>query len=183
MAQLNGRQVRVALLFVVLAVALAACGGHRRATTATTTVRTTTVCDPALGCNPAAAGEVASDAQPLTQSADRRAGSAAAPQSTLDPLQNPRMAVAVIGTSAAILGQATGDAFGVGASAAAGGSAVAGGADGQQCQNPFGSQNAGNGQFLCSDKAERLTCQCDVNGCQLVPTGILACVPTGGVFQ
>ena len=69
-----------------------------------------------------------------------------------------------------------------GASAAAGAAGLAG-AGGQQCQNPFGTQAASAGELICSSEEERLQCQCDANGCQLVPTGIMACLPVGAVYR
>ena len=166
--QTQTRSRLLGLAVVLLAtVALAGCDGPKR--TVTTTVARTA---PAS----AAAGGTA-----VTTTAT---GSAALAAPALEV--NHRKTRAPIVASAVgfgVIGQAVVDQGAVAGGAANGAGGLAGVGGGQQCQNPFGSQAASNGQLICSADQERLQCQCDANGCQLVPTGILACLPAGAVYQ
>lgn len=171
--RLKSRVMGLAIL-TLLAVALAGCGGPKR--TVTTAVSTTTVVP--------AATAVPSTTTPSTASASASTARQAAPAPTV----NGRMTRAGMVASAVgfgIIGQAVVDqeAAAAGAGLARATGATAGATAGGQCQNPFGSQAASTGQLICSSQQERLQCQCDANGCQLVPTGIMACLPVGAVYQ
>ena len=167
------------LAVVILAgVALAGCGGPKRSVT-TTVARTVPV--PAV----AVAGGTAVTPTSVATAAPAAPAPEVNHRKTRATMVAGAVSFGVIGQAVVDQGVVAGGAAASGATSGAtsgaGGLAGAGGA--QQCQNPFGSQAASNGQLICSADQERLQCQCDANGCQLVPTGILACLPAGAVYQ
>ena len=154
---------------ILAAVALAGCGGPKRSVT-TTVARTVPAPAAAAGAAVTTTGAAAPTA--AAREVNQRA---------------PRAAIVASAVGFGVIGQAVVDQGAVaGGAAASGGASGAGGlagAGGQQCQNPFDSQAASNGQLICSADQERLQCQCDANGCQLVPTGVMSCLPVGAVYQ
>ncbi len=196
MRNLTGPRILAMTLMAFAALALAGCGNGSKRRTVTTTVTTTTparVAAPVAGVAAVTAGggvagttgaDVAgaadadvAGAADAGAGAKRGGGAAAAPAG---PAINPNMHTTGNKLIAAAIGFGV-LADGVVQSTAAGAGLAA--ADGQQCRNPFGTQAAGTGQLICSAGQERLSCQCDANGCQLVPTGIMACLPVGAVYQ
>ena len=162
-------------VLTVAALALAGCGGPKR--TVTTTVARTT---------PVSAAAVSGGTAGTTASTATAALAAPAPAPGADR-RKTRATIVASAVGFGVIGQAAVDqglaAGGVSASGGVSGAGGMAGAGGQQCQNPFGSQAASNGQLICSGAEERLQCQCDANGCQLVPTGIQSCLPVGAVYQ
>ena len=163
------------LAVVILAgVALAGCGGPKRSVT-TTVARTVPV--PAV----AVAGGTAVTPTNVATAAPAAPAPEVNHRKTRATMVAGAVSFGVIGQAVVDQGVVAGGAAASGATSGAGGLAGAGGA--QQCRNPFGSQAASNGQLICSADQERLQCQCDANGCQLVPTGVMSCLPVGAVYQ
>ena len=186
MRNVTGPWIIAIALIAVAALALAGCGGgsKRRVTTTVTTTAAAPVAGVATGgavtTGAGVSGATAAADTTGGDAAKRRPGAAApAVQPTNPDLRktSDKMLAGVVGFGVLADGVAQSTA-----GAAAGGAGLVGG-DGQQCQNPFGTQSAGNGQLICSAGEERLMCQCDANGCALVPTGIMACLPVGAVYQ
>lgn len=179
MRTVTGPRILGLALMAVAALALAGCGNgsKRRITTTVTSTVQDQVAAPVVGVAAGPAGIAGGGIADAGDTAKRGGGTAAAPAR---PAINPNMHT----TGNKLIAGAIGFgvlADGVVQSTAAG--AGLAGEGGQQCQNPFGAQAAGNGQLICSAGEERLICQCDANGCQLVPTGIMACLPVGAVYQ
>lgn len=174
MQTLTGSRLLGLAILAVAALALAGCGGPKRSVT-TTVARTVPV--------PAAAAAAGTAVTTTSASTSR----VAAPVPNVENRKTRATILAsavgfgVVGQALVDQGAVAGGAAASGAASGAGGLAGAGGA--QQCQNPFGSQAASDGQLICSAQEERLQCQCDANGCQLVPTGIMSCLPVGAVYQ
>jgi len=172
-------------VLTMAALALAGCGGPKRSVT--TTVATTTparVAAPVAGVATDTAGAGVAAGAAASAGADNRVADSGAAAPAEPGWRNYRR------TTDKILAGTIGFgvlANGVAQTAAASGSAAGGaglaGAGGQECRNPFGTQAASSGQLICSSQEERLQCQCDANGCQLVPTGIMACLPVGAVYR
>ena len=176
MQTLTGSRLLGLSILAVAALALAGCGGPKRSVT-TTVARTVPV---------RAAAAAAGTAVTTTSASTARV---AAPVPNVEN-RKTRATILASAVGFGVVGQALVDqgavAGGAAASGAANGASGAGGlagAGGQQCQNPFGNQAASNGQLICSADQERLQCQCHANGCQLVPTGIMSCLPVGAVYQ
>jgi len=172
-------------VLTMAALALAGCGGPKRSVT--TTVATTTparVAAPVAGVATDTTGAGVAAGAAASAGADNRVADsgAAAPaepggrnyRRTTDKILAGTIGFGVLANGVAQTAAASGSA--------AGGAGLAG-AGGQECRNPFGTQAASSGQLICSSQEERLQCQCDANGCQLVPTGIMACLPVGAVYQ
>ena len=172
-------------VLTMAALALAGCGGPKRSVT--TTVATTTparVAAPVAGVATDTAGAGVAAGAAASAGADNRVADsgAAAPaepggrnyRRTTDKILAGTIGFGVLANGVAQTAAASGSA--------AGGAGLAG-AGGQECRNPFGTQAASSGQLICSSQEERLQCQCDANGCQLVPTGIMACLPVGAVYR
>jgi hypothetical protein len=195
MRNATGPRILAMALMAVAALALAGCGNgpKRRITTTVTTTTPARVAAPIVGAATVApvagaAGVAGASAAGIDGAgtagaraggdAAKRGGGAAVPAAQpVNPdlrKTSDKMLAATVGFGVL--------ADGVAQTVAAGGAGLAG-AGGQQCQNPFGTQPAGNGQLICSAGEERLMCQCDDNGCQLVPTGIMSCLPVGAVYQ
>lgn len=188
-------------LMAVAALALAGCGNgpKRRISTTVTTTTPARVAAPVAGgafgsaavtgTGVAGSGATGADAggaeaggvADAVVGAKRGAGAAAPPPGTTAMHKTGnKMIAGTIGFG--VLANGVAQSVVAGAGAAAGGAGLAG-AGGQQCQNPFGTQAASAGELICSSQEERLQCQCDANGCQLVPTGIMACLPVGAVYR
>ena len=172
------------LIVAICLMAVAGCGKRER-TTVTTTVRTTPAAATAggvagvsasgvtTGGNAAARGGTAKQAQSAPTSQAVASGNRRHPTDFSKLL----LGGAVAGT---IVGAANGPTLGLNQPPSP---TLAGAAGGQQCTNPFGGENAANGQAICSDQAEQLQCQCTDDGCQLVQTNTFACTPVGAVVN
>ena len=175
--QTQTRSRLLGLAVVLLAtVALAGCGGPKR--TVTTTVARTAPASAAAGgtaVTTTATGSAALAAPALEVNHRKTRATIVAGAVSFGVIGQAVVDQGVVAAGAAASGATSGAASGAGGLAGAGGA--------QQCRNPLGGQAASNGQLICSADQERLQCQCDANGCQLVPTGILACLPAGAVYQ
>ena len=172
MQTLTGSRLLGLAILAVAALALAGCGGPKRSVT-TTVARTVPM--------PAAAAAAGTAVTTTSASTSR----VAAPVPNVEN-RKTRATILASAVGFGVVGQALVDQGAVAGGTASGAASGAGGlagAGGQQCQNPFGTQAASNGQLICSADQERLQCQCDANGCQLVPTGIMSCLPVGAVYQ
>jgi len=175
-------------VLTMAALALAGCGGPKRSVT--TTVATTTparVAAPVAGVATDTAGAggagVAAGAAASAGADNRVADSGAAAPAEPGGRNYRRTTDKILAGTIGFGVLANGVAQTAAASGSAAGGAGLAGAGGQECRNPFGTQAASSGQLICSSQEERLQCQCDANGCQLVPTGIMACLPVGAVYR
>ena len=211
MRTVTGPRILGLALMAVAALALAGCGNgpKRRISTTVTTTTPARVAAPVAGgafgseavtgTGVAGSGATGADAggadsggadsggaeaggvADAVVAAKRGAGAAAPPPG--NPAMHGTGNKMIAGTIGfGVLANGVAQSVVAGAGAAAGGAGLAG-AGGQQCQNPFGTQAASAGELICSSEEERLQCQCDANGCQLVPTGIMACLPVGAVYR
>lgn len=195
MRNVTGLRIIAIALMAVAALTLAGCGNgpKRRITTTVTTTAPARAAAPVAGVATgtavaSGAGVAGSGAagDGIGGDAARRSSGAAPAVQTTNPDQRKtgdKMIAGTIGFGVLADGVAKTAAAGASAGASAAGGTGLAAAEGQQCQNPFGTQAARNGQLICSAGEERLMCQCDANGCQLVPTGIMACLPVGAVYQ
>lgn len=146
---------------------VAACGPRERTTVTTVRTTQTTVAPVPAGATAKTAGATAGQTAADTGSA----GSARVPRLRRANQQSDFGKILLGG---AVAGTIIAGSNGEGGAVAA--------ATGPQCANPFGGAPAAPAQSICSDRAEQLACQCDTDGCALIPTGLLACTPTGAVL-
>lgn len=185
------------LILSVCVMALASCGGRER-TTVTTTVRTTPAAAMAGGVGGVSAsgntasgntasGKTAAKVAPTTSPAAQPAAQPAVqPAASLSgkPQRKDRQSdFGKILLGGAVAGSIIAGANDPGLAVGRSVNPNLAAASGAQCSNPFGGENAGNGQSICSEQGEKLQCQCSDGSCQLVQTGMPACTPTGAVVN